>query len=858
MLTSLKAIGFTQSWQGSTTPFSSIAEARQSGDWSEYHNRAQVPPGINQTFWLKNKLGYIPLDSGLFFDNGLEDIEVYVDGEIIFSYGDFSSGFKEVPTQTWHLIPLKPYYANKEIYVRLHYSYFHMTKTLYPRIEKVSDVLTEKARSSFGNLWFSGFFGTCGFLGFLLFLTERKRGIVLYYTIISVAGSVWVLVNQDSTLKSFITFDPNTMTLIDVCSITLGTAAVFAFFHNATNFQSRVLGLVIKAQWTVAFSSVFLSILQLMGIPLLSPWYLLTMLHLAILPAGISSVFQLLKQFKGHEEARYLFSAIAVVTFSGIHDTLRYIPNFPTVVESAIPFGILAATGILGYIVYKRRQAEKERFIREIQDLNESLEDRVVERTRDIRSILKNLPQGVFQIGEQSGLTILDEYSDSLRTIIGTSNIEGQNPMGIVFAQTDLKEEQKSVLENSLRCAIGEEIFQWEVNSHILPGKFRMNEKFLDVDWQPIADDEGVVEKVLVSIKDVTEIHRLEKEANLQSQKSQIITKIINLEIDQIFGFIETANSLLKQVRDAIASNNFNLIFRHLHTIKGNARTLGLDDISGLTHNAETQLTKLKDKEDYSVLLEDVNGIQDLLNTYYSTIRSIYKLDTKKITVNKDQLEDIYDSLTTANLGDLADKVRLMFEPNLEKTIQSEVASLERTAKRLNKKPVRVEFKNDRFGIPPHLGGLCKKVFVHLLTNAIDHGIETPDERQQKGKDPRGEIVISVKRELDNLLIDISDDGKGLDIDKIRLSAVQKKIISSVTPISDSEVAQLIFSSGFSTAKELSAISGRGVGLEAVKAYLEEIGGSISVELVDKIGEFTFSFRFVLTLPIHQKAELAS
>jgi two-component system chemotaxis sensor kinase CheA len=136
---------------------------------------------------------------------------------------------------------------------------------------------------------------------------------------------------------------------------------------------------------------------------------------------------------------------------------------------------------------------------------------------------------------------------------------------------------------------------------------------------------------------------------------------------------------------------------------------------------------------------------------------------------------------------------------------------------------------------------------VHLLRNCVDHGIETPEERITAGKAETGTIRLSAHHQEDNIIITVADDGKGISPNSIKEAAVRKNLISSEEAITltDTEALDLIFLSGVSTAKTVSEVSGRGVGMDIVKKNVEIMGGSVAV--VSKIGEGT---KFTLTLPL--------
>lgn len=140
---------------------------------------------------------------------------------------------------------------------------------------------------------------------------------------------------------------------------------------------------------------------------------------------------------------------------------------------------------------------------------------------------------------------------------------------------------------------------------------------------------------------------------------------------------------------------------------------------------------------------------------------------------------------------------------------------------------------------------------THLIRNSADHGIEAPEEREKNGKDPTGSIYLSAMQEGGKVIIRIEDDGKGLDMDKIKKVAISRQIISEqmANSMTDKELQLLIMEAGFSTASKVSDISGRGVGMDVVKSNVERLGGSIDIE--SKQGEgTTISLTLPLTLAI--------
>jgi two-component system chemotaxis sensor kinase CheA len=134
---------------------------------------------------------------------------------------------------------------------------------------------------------------------------------------------------------------------------------------------------------------------------------------------------------------------------------------------------------------------------------------------------------------------------------------------------------------------------------------------------------------------------------------------------------------------------------------------------------------------------------------------------------------------------------------------------------------------------------------VHMIRNAIDHGIETPAERVKKGKTPTGTILLAAAQESNQVVITIMDDGGGIDAAAVRLKAIERGLLKPEQAISDREAIQLVFAQGFSTKGAVTELSGRGVGLDVVIKSIERLNGMVEVETVPGVGT-----KFIIQLPL--------
>jgi two-component system chemotaxis sensor kinase CheA len=164
----------------------------------------------------------------------------------------------------------------------------------------------------------------------------------------------------------------------------------------------------------------------------------------------------------------------------------------------------------------------------------------------------------------------------------------------------------------------------------------------------------------------------------------------------------------------------------------------------------------------------------------------------------------------------------------LKSTLQKMQRIVRDTSKSLDKK-VYLELIGDETEIDKTVLEHLADPLVHIVRNAVDHGLETTAQRLAAGKSDEGRVSIKAFHEGNNLVIEISDDGNGIDPKIIREKAIEKKVISANARLSDEDLVNLIFHPGFSTKAEVSEISGRGVGMDVVKTNIEKLSGEVKV-----------------------------
>ena len=247
----------------------------------------------------------------------------------------------------------------------------------------------------------------------------------------------------------------------------------------------------------------------------------------------------------------------------------------------------------------------------------------------------------------------------------------------------------------------------------------------------------------------------------------------------------------------------------------------------------------------------DIEKLDTLLNLMGELVINKVRLEQIGITHRLTELTETLEQMdrVTTDLQTVVMKVRMVpvgqvfnrfprmvrdlakeLDKELNLTIEGEETELDRTV-------------IDEIGDP----------IMHLLRNSLDHGLEHPDEREAKGKPRIGEVGLIARHEGNNVVIMVTDDGKGIDADVIRRKAVEKGMVSQeeAESLDDADAVRLIFLPGFSTAEKITDVSGRGVGMDVVRSKIETLGGHVDVET--KIDEGSvFKIKLPLTLAIIQ------
>ena len=241
-----------------------------------------------------------------------------------------------------------------------------------------------------------------------------------------------------------------------------------------------------------------------------------------------------------------------------------------------------------------------------------------------------------------------------------------------------------------------------------------------------------------------------------------------------------------------------------------------------------------------------MNLVSELIIAKNSLV-SASNVGTGNSNLFNEQIE--YLENVTTNLHESVMKVRMV---PIESVVQKFPRMIRDLSKKLNKK-MELYMSGEETELDRTVVDEIGDPLMHLLRNSADHGLESAQLRKERGKPEAGSIYLDAYQDGNNVVIEVKDDGNGIDVEAVKNKAIERGVITpeQAENMSDKEIIDLLFNAGFSTAKKVSDVSGRGVGLDVVKSKIESLSGEVEVK--SKLGEgSTWTIRLPLTLAIIQ------
>ncbi|MBF0443613.1 MAG: Hpt domain-containing protein, partial [Oligoflexales bacterium] len=544
----------------------------------------------------------------------------------------------------------------------------------------------------------------------------------------------------------------------------------------------------------------------------------------------------------------------------------------------------------------QKEHAEKEEIIRRVIATQEenirTLDQKVEEKSRDIRSMLTYIKQGIFTLREDNDTATVDnEYSNHLEEILETAEIAGKTLINLLFNESNLTSDQKSQLNTIIFASYGCPLYVYEANALSLIREFEKKSgqsgtKYLEIDWAPITEADGdTVKKILVTLRDVTSLRQLKQKSFEQQEELFIIGEIVSTSEEDFARFIRITNRFIKENRTIIETAGekdkgiIKNLFINMHTVKGMARMYGFVKMTECVHDAEQYYALLTNDEtesyDRERLIKDIEKVENIIRRYIKiSAEKLGRLLTgDRVLIAKSfiqkrvkDLQEIDTHLIPENskkviIGAITDFLRFIYVGSTDffKDIFYNVESL---ARHLGKEKPALELTVDSFTLTEEASQILRNVFIHIIRNSMDHGIEKAEDRTKSGKPPYGKLTLNTYLSDQGINIRYRDDGRGINVQKLREIGQSRHLLSKEEAKDPYKIVNLIFEDGISTAVSVTDISGRGAGMTAVQNYLEHSGGSITLKLDEPIDVTAshLTFEIQISLPkryVHNTASAA-
>ncbi|QOG12898.1 ABC transporter substrate-binding protein [Arcobacter sp. FWKO B] len=482
-----------------------------------------------------------------------------------------------------------------------------------------------------------------------------------------------------------------------------------------------------------------------------------------------------------------------------------------------------------------------------------SLNKQIEQTSKKISILLDNAGQGFLTFN--NSFKINEQYSSECEKLLG-NNIAKQDITNLLLHDTKTKE----FFKNTINLAINEQN-PIKRNSYIslLPQSIILNKKAIKLEYK-ILDSHDV----MMILTNITSEKKLEKKVKKEQETLKMTVAIVS-DIHIFYDITKEYREFLQNIDSFIDDSkspkqNLELLYRTIHTFKGSFSQLYMSDIVEFLHNIENRLSEFAFDEsiDNNILIEFLKE-HDFAHNYTNTMQTIKEILGEEfvnshnfLKIELSDIESLQEKIskvlsnhneTTPECEEILCQVQSFSNQKLYDLLKPYTKFSYSLAERMGKEIYEFDIIGSHdFGISKEFKPFIKSL-IHVFRNAIDHGIESPEDRAKKGKDEVGFISCEFDFDSDYLTISISDDGKGVDKEKIKSKLHLLGI--DVTNITDDEILKAIFIQNLSTKSEISDISGRGVGMSAVQVELDKISAQVQIQTKEDEGT---TIKFIIPL----------
>jgi signal transduction histidine kinase len=442
-------------------------------------------------------------------------------------------------------------------------------------------------------------------------------------------------------------------------------------------------------------------------------------------------------------------------------------------------------------------------------------EERLARRNQELVLILNSVDQG-FLTALPDG-SLLPERSAVLSTWLGTLDADAR--IWDVIGRIDPA--SRAWMEAAWQQVV-DGLFPLDAAIEQLPKRLVRAGRHFDFAYHPVLNGEQV-ERIVVVLTDVTAEVERHKALAEQQEFSVLVDQFVR-DRRGFHDFWNEACALVERIVDAPQAAREEATRRDIHTLKGNARFFGLTRLAGHCHALEDAM---RDRGENVLTGEERAALGELWGALRRRIEPLMHGSTAFLQISEEEYKRLVKAIRQRESSErLEELVRgLRQEPTAWRLVRARDTLLA-ACEKLGKSAPEVSLEHHELRLPPGRFAPFWSVFAHLISNAADHGIESDEQRRATGKPIPSKIRLSTTLVGGELVVEIADDGPGIDWEKVR-SAAEAKGLPHRTQ-KDLELA--LTSDGFSLKSAVSEISGRGVGLSAVRSVVNALGGKIEID----------------------------
>ncbi|MCG8333314.1 MAG: AAA family ATPase [Proteobacteria bacterium] len=497
--------------------------------------------------------------------------------------------------------------------------------------------------------------------------------------------------------------------------------------------------------------------------------------------------------------------------------------------------------------------------------LYRTMEQKVVERTREIKELLDNTGQGFLTFDED--FRVHKQYSKACELFFGKPLVDKtlNQEKGLDFIDLIIDDpKEREQLKKLFEAVITEKV-SLDAISQFFPEEITVENRILSLAYKLIpASQPQLSNRVMVILTDITTERELAEQLEKDEERNNSILQIVK-DRQGYLSFLKSFTTSFRNIENILKREpediDVDKLFRLFHTIKGGAANFGLNQLVSHAHDIESVLYEVRAgndmltidsiydikkrgiqlEQEFRTLTADFGNFIPEEDTVY--MESVYKVPHSKIAKHQ---QFLFENFGQYGFEHIQSSINDICKQPMKTVLRGFEISAQSLAKELGKR-VRIESTGDTIEVLIDKFNHLFSSFIHLVRNSIDHGLEDVEERLQTEKPEVGVLKIDVQELDNNLNFVFEDDGRGMDENKIADIALKEKLVSEewLNKASKQEKLDLVFKPGFSSKKDVSELSGRGVGMDVVKAVVEELSGSI--ELSTELGKGT---RIAVTVPV--------